>query len=117
MSAAPSHNETLSRLQGLAGAMFPGLSQAAGTAVKFRNAASNVKNDQAEYNQLATKACELVYGIAEKMRAQGQRTIDQKMKGDLEALNSVFDKILELAQASAARSDWAAFFLLRCRRP
>jgi hypothetical protein len=111
MSApSPSLKEIASRLQGLAGAKLPGLSQAADAAVKLFNAAPNVKSDQAEYNQLATIACQLSYGIAEKLRAQGQRNIDPKLKGDLDEVTGVLEKVLELAQASAARSDWAAFF-------
>jgi len=108
--SAPPLNEITSRLRGLAGARLPGLSQAADAAVKLCNAASNAKSDQAEYNQLATNACELVYGIAERLRTKGQRNIDQKLKGDLDDLTGVLEKVLELAQANAARPEWDAFW-------
>jgi len=108
--SAPPPNEIASRLRGLAGARLPGLSQAADTAVKLCNAAQNAKSDQAEYNQLATNACELVYGIAERLRAKGQRNIDPKSKGDLDDLTGVLEKVLELAQANVARPEWEAFW-------
>ena len=46
----------------------------------------NVKSQQAEYNQLATDACELLYVIAEEMREKGQRDIGDKLKINLDDL-------------------------------
>jgi len=106
----PSMNEIIPLLQELAAVKQPGLSQAADTAISLYNAVQNVQSQQAEYKQLTTNACELVYVIAEELREKGQSNIDDKLKLNLDGLTGVLEKILELAQGNAARSALSAFW-------
>ncbi|KAM6493638.1 hypothetical protein JOM56_009999 [Amanita muscaria] len=81
------------------------ISQAAGAAIRLNVAAHNVKTDGPTFAGLEQDAIYLLFIFVEELREKGQRNLDDKTRGDLDALTGVLVKITELAQSNAAMSD------------
>jgi len=102
--SSPVFDAIIPLLRHFAAEHLPGLSQAADTALKLHAAVQKVRSEKAEYNKLATNACELLYVAADEHKTKGQKTVDNDLVRRLSDLTGVMEKILELAQTNADRS-------------
>ena len=89
----------------------------------------NVRSEQTEHTRIATNACKLLYVVAESLREKDQKNIDDGLKRGLEDVTgwatsfghlaelilmmpvcSILEKLLELAEANAARGIFSRFW-------